>query len=186
MIRFPGSRISSVATAVSRRLEHLVRELAPVMFFFFAAFGILFLMFKLFAEQYSIEISAFAKAAVGAVILGKIVALMDVAQSHYRFGRHRGAVVIGIKTLAYGFAVLLFGIAERIFEFSRKAGSLDRGYTKFIAQVNVYRMLAMVLLITVMIGLYLLAQEIECGFGPYALRRLLFDLPQHKPSVTRR
>jgi hypothetical protein len=37
--------------------------MAPVVLFFFVAFGLIFLLFKLFASQYSIEFSAFSKAA---------------------------------------------------------------------------------------------------------------------------
>jgi len=56
------------------------------------------MLFKLFVSQYSIEFSAFSKAAVAALVLGKVIPLLDWAQSGYRFSTHCRAVVIGRKS----------------------------------------------------------------------------------------
>jgi predicted membrane metal-binding protein len=59
----------------------LVREMAPVVLFFFIAFGLIGLLYKLFVSQFSIEFSAFGKAAIAALIVGKVVMLLDWAQT---------------------------------------------------------------------------------------------------------
>ena len=60
--------------SIKRFFVGLFREIAPVVFFFFIAFLLIGLMFKLFVLQYEIEFSAFAKAAVAAIIIGKVIA----------------------------------------------------------------------------------------------------------------
>src|ERR1700747_2609226 len=69
--------------------------------------GLIFLLFKLFVAQYSIQFSAFTKAAVAALILGKVVPLLDCAQSGYRFKNHRRIVVVATKTLIYALVVIV-------------------------------------------------------------------------------
>jgi hypothetical protein len=72
-----------------RRLIALVRELAPTVLCFFVAFLMIFVMFRLFAQKYSIEFSALSKAAIGALILGKVIPLLERSGSRYSFGAHR-------------------------------------------------------------------------------------------------
>ena len=85
-----------LVTGLATELFH---ELAPKVLFFFIAFSLIFLLFKLFVAQYSIQFSAFTKAAVVTLILGKVVPLLDWAQSGYRFKSHRRIVVVAGKTL---------------------------------------------------------------------------------------
>ena len=123
----------------TQRLAHLVRALAPVILFFFVAFLLIFLIFQLFGEQYSIEFSALSKAAVAALVLGKLIPVLDWAQSGYRFNAYRPAVVIACKTLVYGLVVILLGIGERIFHAARQTGSLQGGIDLVIAHANLDR-----------------------------------------------
>ena len=64
-------RLSTATAAISAGLIDLVREMVPVVLFFFVAFFLIFFIFKLLSPKYSIDFSAFTKAAVAALILGK-------------------------------------------------------------------------------------------------------------------
>jgi hypothetical protein len=77
-------RLGRVPTAAGRVATDLVREMAPKVLFFFVAFMVIFLLFKLFVAQYSIEFSAFTKAAVAALILRKVVPILYWAGSGLR------------------------------------------------------------------------------------------------------
>jgi hypothetical protein len=99
--------------AIERSATELFHELAPLVLFFFIALSLIFLLFKLFVAQYSIQFYAFTKAAVAALILGKVVPLLDWAQSGYRFKNHRRIVVVAAKTLIYALVVIVLGIGER-------------------------------------------------------------------------
>lgn len=79
------ANLRDISPAVQKVTIEVFMDIAPKVLFFFSAFGLLFLLFKLFVEQYSIEYSAFVKAAVAALILGKVIPLLDWAQSGYRF-----------------------------------------------------------------------------------------------------
>jgi hypothetical protein len=170
--------LRDVRATSTHRLTHLVRELAPVILFFFVAFLLIFLIFQLFGEQYSIEFSALSKAAVAALIFGKLIPLLDWAQSGYRFNAYRPAVVIVCKTLIYGLVVILLGIGEKIFHAARRAGSLRGGIDFVISHANLDRFLGMVLLVSLVVGSYLVLQEVDRAMGKGALLRLFFERPR--------
>ena len=169
-------------TTSTHRLTDLVRALAPVIFFFFVAFLLIFLIFQLFGEQYSIEFSALSKASVAALVLGKLIPLLDWAQSGYRFNAYRPAVVIACKTLIYGLVVILLGIGEKILHAARQTGSLRGGIGFVIAHANLDRFLGMVLLISLVVGSYLVLQEVDRAMGNGALLRLFFERPRSQTS----
>jgi hypothetical protein len=168
--------------SIKRFLVGLFREMAPVVLFFFIAFLLIAVMFKLLVAEYAIEFSAFTKAAVAALILGKVVPLLDWAQSGYRFDGYRRIVVVTCKTFVYASVVIVLGIGERIFKAYREANSLGEAVTRLIANANVDRFLGLVLLISMVVFVYLLMQEIERAMGKGALLRLLFKRPDPIPD----
>jgi len=170
-------RLKSAPTATGRLATELFREMAPKVLFFFSAFALMFLLFKLFVAQYSIEFSAFTKAAIAALILGKVIPLLDWAESGHRFETHRRIVVIAGKTLIYALVVIVLGIGERVFEEFRKEGSLSAAITFMIGNANMQRFLGLVLLISLVIGTYLTMQEIDRAMGKGGVLRLLWERP---------
>jgi hypothetical protein len=167
--------------SIKRFLVGLFHEMAPVVAFFFVAFGLLAVMFKLFVAQYAIEFSAFTKAAVAALILGKVVPLMAWAESRHRFDNtHRRIVVVACKTLIYALVVIALGIGERILRTYREAGNLGAAVSRLIASGNIDRFMGLVLVISLVVFIYLAMQEIERALGKGALFRLFFKRP--KPS----
>ncbi len=168
--------------SIKRRLVNLFFEMAPTVLFFFVAFFLIGVMFKLFVSQYLIEFSAFAKAAVAALILGKVILLLDWAQSGYNFDSYRRIVVIACKTFVYALAVIALGIGDRILKAAREAHSLSEGVDALIANANLDRFLGLVLLISMVVFVYLLTQEIERAMGKGALSRLLFKRPDPIPD----
>jgi hypothetical protein len=175
-------RLSTVSASVEGGLLGLIREMAPVVLFFFIAFLLIFVMFKLFVSQYEIEFSAFTKAAIAALILGKVVPLLDWAQSGYHFDNHRRAAVIACKTFIYGLVVIVLGIGEKVFHSVREAGSLRDGISRVVANANLDRFLGLVLLISLTVGTFLVMQEISRAMGKGALFRLFFEPPMEKPQ----
>ncbi len=168
--------------SIKRFLVGVFDEMAPIVLFFFIAFLLIAVMFKLFVSQYEIEFSAFTKAAIAALILGKVVALLDWAQAGYRFDSHRRIVVVAGKTFLYAFVVIVLGVGEKIFEAYRKAGSLGEAVSNLIANANFDRFMGLVLLISMVVFIYLAMQEIEQAMGKGALLRLFFKRPDRMPE----
>jgi hypothetical protein len=176
-------RLKHVPAATEKLVTELFWEMAPKVLFFFGAFGMLFLLFKLFVAQYSIEYSAFAKAAVAALILGKIIAILDWAESGHRFENHRRILVIAAKTLLYALVVIVLGTGERMLEEFRKQGGVGAALNFVIANANMQRFLGLVLLISLTVGIYLTIQEIDRALGEGTMSRLLLERPANTASA---
>jgi hypothetical protein len=170
-------RLSIAPAAIAHGLSGLVREMAPVVLFFFVAFLLIFLIFKFFAAKYSIEFSAVSKAGLAALILGKVIPLLEWRQSRYRFSTHRRAVVILCKTFVYGLVVTVLLIAEKIFHGFRETGSLRGGIRLVIANASLDRALAIALVFSLVVGSYLVLKEIHRAMGKGALFNLFFAPP---------
>jgi hypothetical protein len=168
---------------IKRFSAGLFHEMAPAVLFFFVAFLLMGIMFKLFASEHAIEFSAFTQAAVAALLLGKVVAFLDWAESGYRFDGYRRIVVVACKTFVYAWVVIVLGIGERIFKAYREAGSLGEAASHIIANANVDRFLGLVLLISLVVFVYLVMQEIEWAMGKGALFRLFFKRPEPIPEA---
>ena len=166
-------RLSSASAAITHGTIALVRAMVPIVLFFFVAFFLIFLIFKLFAAPYSVEFSAFSKAAIAALIIGRIALVLDWAQGS-RLAKQRRIVVIGCWTFVYAIAVIIFLVGAKIFQGVRAAGSLRGGIDLAIDRANLDRALGLVVLITVVVGLYLVMQEISRAMGKGALFRLFF------------
>lgn len=163
---------------MGRRLAHELRELVPAVLFFFVALMLIMVLFKLFVSQYSIEFYAFSKAAIGALIVGKVVLLMDWVESSHRASSLPRAAVIACKTLLYGIGVVVLGIGDRLIHSYRVAGSLRGGIDLIIASARLDHFLGCVLLITMILVAYFVMQEIDHAMGKGALFKLFFARPR--------
>jgi len=174
-------RLSSGSAAVARWATGELLRILPTVLFFFIALMLILALLKLFISQYSIEFYAFSKAAIGALILGKVVVLMDWAESGRRVSTHPRIVVIAGKTLIYGAAVLALGIGERMIHSYRRTGDFRDAASLVIANANLDRFLGCVLLISLVVSAYLTMEEINRAMGKGALYALFFERPR-QPS----
>ena len=167
----------SIPQRLSRRLLELVREMAPPVIFFFIALLAILVIFKLFVAQYTIEFYAFGKAALGAVIIGKGVLLMEWAAGKREMRRLPLAAIVAMRTAIYASAVILLWSLERLIDASRQAKGVRAGAAMLLANANLDRFLGLVILASLVIGTYLVLEEISHAMGPGALRKLFFSRP---------
>lgn len=175
-------RLRNAPGAMRRFVTDLVREMAAKVLFFFVAFMLIFLLFKLFVAQYSIEFSAFTTAAAAALVLGKLVSLLEWAQSRSTFATYRPIAVIAGKTLIYALVVILFRVGEQFLGFFRRERSMSAAFGSLIAGADAHRFLALLLLVTIVLGSYLTTQEIDRAIGRGKLFRILCE-PRSKQDL---
>jgi hypothetical protein len=122
---------------------------------------------------------------VAALIIGKVIALMDLAESRAAADRaHRRIVVVAAKTVLYALVVIVLGIGEKIFHAYREAGSLGEAVSNLIANANFDRFMGLVLLISVVVFIYLAMQEIEEAMGKGVMFQLFFKRPDTEAETS--
>ena len=172
-----NSRVGAVSGVVGRRIFALMKEMLPPVTFFFIALILIFVVVKLLALQYSIRFYAFARAAIGAVVLGKIVLLMEMAERRRAASKLPRAIVVAFRTVVYAMAVIVFEFGERIARAWYQSGSLHQGVALVKAHADLDHFLALLILGCMIIATYLALEEIGHAMGEGALTRLFFKRP---------
>jgi hypothetical protein len=128
--------------------------------------------------QFSIPITAFSKAVVGALLAAKAVLILDETRIGRSLEHSRRVVAVAVKTVLYGFGTLLLGYLERFLEaLHRRDASFDGAVRDMIDQANVYRFFAWVLGVTLIFAIYFVFSEINEHMGKGALWSLFFERP---------
>ena len=147
----------------------------PVFIFFLVAFLLQAMIIKLAVAQFSIPITAFSKAVVGALFAAKAVLILDETRIGRSLEHYRRIVAVSVKTVLYGFGALLLGYLERFVEALYRDASFDGAVRDMIAQANVYRSFAWVLGVTLIFAIYFVFSEINDYMGKGGLRSLFFE-----------
>jgi fumarate reductase subunit D len=140
-------RTTAIPLTIGRRLKGLFWEMLPSVLFFFVALMLIFVVVKLLALQYSIHFYAFARAAIGALVLGKVVLLMEMAERKRDASRYPRAIVVAFKTVIYAMAVVLFEFGERVARAWYHIGSLHGGLAIVKAHADLDHFLALLILV---------------------------------------
>ena len=159
------------------RLKSLFWEMLPPVLFIFIPLMLIFVVLKLLALQYEIHFYAFARAAIGALVLGKVILLMEMAERKSDPSRYPRAVVVAFKTAIYATAVFLFEFGERVARAWYDRGNLGEGLAMVKANANLDHFLALLILVCMIIAMYLAMEEISHAMGEGALTRLFFKRP---------
>lgn len=170
--------MSAVPQSIAATGKWLHREFVsarPVFIFFLVAFLLQLLIIKLAVAQFSVPISAFSKAVVGALFAAKAVLILDETRIGRSLEHYRKIVAVAVKTVLYGFGTLLLGYLERFLEAWHRVGTFDGALRDMIDQANVYRFFAWVLGVTVIFAIYFALSEINEHMGKGALWSLFFE-----------
>ncbi len=164
--------------AVGRWLYREFVAAWPVFVFFLVGFLLLLWIIRLVLATFSIEVTAFPKAVIGALFAAKAVLILDETPLARHLEHYRRIVAVAVKALIYGAITLLLGILERLLEARHKVHNFDAAAQYVIAQANMYRLLAWVLGITLVFALYFALFEISGRMGEGELWRLFFGAPK--------
>jgi hypothetical protein len=171
------SALPQSITATGKWLHREFVAARPVFIFFLVAFLLQFLIIKLAVAQFSVPISAFSKAVVGALFAAKAVLILDETRIGRSLERYRKIVAVTVKTLLYGFGTLLLGYLERFLEALYRSGSFDAAIRQMVDESNLYRFMAWVLGVTLIFAIYFVWSEINQRMGEGAVWSLFFDKP---------
>lgn len=164
--------------AVGRWLYREFVAAWPVFLFFLFGFLLLLSIIKLTLETFSIEMTAFSKAVVGALLAAKAVLLLDDMPISRYLEQYRRIIAVAVKTLIYGCITLLLGILERILEALRPEHSLRAAGLYVIDHASMYRLIAWALGVSLVFAIYFAVFEIDESLGKGTLWALFFESPR--------
>ena len=117
------------------KLKHELLKIIPATVFFFVAFQLLALTNALILEQYGIQVSTFINASIAALVVAKVVLIVDMLPFVNRYPHKPLIYNIMWKTLIYVLAALAVRYIEHLLPFIERYDSLLLAHQHLLEKV---------------------------------------------------
>ncbi|MDP3877362.1 MAG: hypothetical protein Q8Q50_10305 [Methylobacter sp.] len=159
-------------------LQHELKEVAWLSLYFFLCFAIMLTLKKLFLADYQVEVNALSTAAVSALIVAKIVIILDKTPAGKRFdASHALGMAALYKTLVYALVTFLVLFMEKLFHAYREVGMIGQAFIYAWEHKDRNIMLGKVIVIGLTFFGYHLYAGLDRRLGTGSLRKLITQLP---------
>jgi hypothetical protein len=160
---------------VGRRILEELREIGLVTLFFLVCFTIFLSLKKLLLSEYHVPFDMLHVAVIGALIVAKVVVLLEKSSFGNRF--RSGVLFVHVlwRSLAYTAVVFVVSLAEHLFDLYRETGALPAAASELWADKDFHHFLAMNLAVGISFLVYNSFSEIDGRLGEGGLRKLFFS-----------
>lgn len=163
---------------ITSKLKHEIKEIGLVTLYFFFCFCVMLTIKQLLLVDYQVEVRVLSTAAITALVIAKVVIVLDHTPAGNRFDTdHSLWVAVLYKTLVYLVVAFIVFSLEKLFHAYRETGLLERA----LWDVWENRKQNIMLLKLLCIGLTFLGYHFYVGLdrrlGEGTLRRKMFEHP---------
>jgi hypothetical protein len=156
-------------------LKHEFLEMLPPTIFFFVVFHVIVFTRAIVAEQYGINISSFAAATVGALIVGKSILIADALPFVNWFRQTRLIYNVAWRTFLYIIVVLLFQFLEELIPLISKYGAISTASEHLIEEIKWPRFWATHILFILFLIFYNIASGVIGAIGRNKFIEIFFS-----------
>lgn len=161
--------------SMGERVRHELREIGLVTVYFLVCFGIFLTLKKLLLEEYHVSVYVFHAAVIGALVVAKVVVLLEKTSFGNRF-RHGSLIAHAMwRSLVYTAVVFVVTLAEHLVEAYLDQGDLEPAVAGLWASKDFDHLLAANLCVALSFLLYNTFTELDRRLGRGSIRRLLFS-----------
>lgn len=165
------------------KIKQEAKEVGLVTLYFFFCFGVMLILKKLLLAGYQVDVQVVSTAAISALIIAKIVIILDHTAAGNRFDSYLPLWLAAMyKTLVYlGIAFIVFFL-EKLFHAYRETGLLNQAVSEIWKQKDWNVMLMKLLCIGLTFLAYHLYAGLDHRLGEGTLLRKFFERPEPLPS----
>ena len=161
------------------KLLHEIRAVGLATLYFGLWLAVLLLIKQLILAEYRIEFSGISKALIGALILSKVVIVMERVSLEALIARQPAWVGVLLRTLLYALGVLVVLVLEKGFEGRDEYGGFVSAVAGIYAAEDAYHIAVNAIVLTGALLVYNLLAVIRHHLGEGGLLRILTTpLPQ--------
>jgi hypothetical protein len=164
-----------------------IKIIARTATYFAIVFILLMIMKTLYLRDYDIEFKGMSQAIIGALIMAKVVILMELISLGKWVERQPPIVDVILRTLLYSVAVLVVIILEKAFEKRHEAAGFGSAISYVFDHRDIYHVWATVIGASASLFLFNAITVLQRRMGKNGLRNLFFtgSLSQiDKTSIT--
>ena len=156
-----------------RRLKQGILGVIPTAVFFFIAFQLLAYTRALVLREYEVPIETFVAATVGALIVAKVVVIVDLLPFVNRFPDKPVIYNVLWKTAIYLIAALLVRYVEHLIVFLRTYGGITEANRHLLDEVVWPHFWLVQIWLFVILLMYCLLKEFNRVLGQERLRKII-------------
>lgn len=163
--------------SILSRVKHELGEVIPPAVFFFVAFQLIAFTRALMLEEYGIRTSTFVAATIGALIVAKVVLIVDLVPFVNQFPEKPLIYNVLWKTGIYLVAALLVRYIEHLIPFVREHGDLALANRHLLDEVVWPHFWFVQIWLLVLFFLYCTMRELIRVLGRERVRAIFFGPP---------
>jgi len=167
---------------IAASLKHEIEEVIPPTIFFFVTFHVIAITRALMLEEYGITVPSFAAATIGALIVAKVILVVDLLPFVNRYRDKPLIYNVSWKTLIYVLAALLVRYIEHLISFARKHENLLEANRHLLAEVVWPHFWAVQIWVLVLMFVYCAVVELIRLLGAERVRQMFFGVPRQKAA----
>jgi hypothetical protein len=169
-----------VIKSIIKELKTILRTAA----YFATVFLLMMVMKKLYLEDYDIEFTGISQALIGALILSKVVILMDLISLGSQVQHQPPFVDTCLRTVLYTSGVWIVVILEKLFERRHDAGGIGDSISYLFGHRDIYHVWATTIGIGFSIFIYNAFAVVQRRLGRHGLAKLFFHTPLEQVEHT--
>lgn len=163
---------------ISQRVRKVFFELLPAFLFFLVMFQILSTSRSLILKQHGIIVPASTVATIGALIMAKVMFLMDKLPFLNLYPKRPLFANVIAKTIAFSIAASIFFVLEEILRFGIKTGDFNTALNRLSEDMNWLAFWLRQTWLTIFIAFYCAAVEMIRALGPGRAKEIFFGHPR--------
>jgi hypothetical protein len=163
----------NVLKKILKELKSILRTAA----YFAVVFLLMMVMKKLYLKDYDIEFSGMSQALLGALILSKVIILMELISLGQWVQRKPPVVDTILRTLIYTIGVLIVVVLEKAFEDRHKVDGYGDAIRYVFTHRDFYHVWATTIGVSASILVYNAFSVVQRAMGEKGLTKLFFSTP---------
>jgi hypothetical protein len=164
--------------SVQEKLKHELKAVLLVTLFFAAWIGVFMGIKVLILEDYKIHFGSASAVLIGALILSKVVLILEHVSLGAWLRNHPVLVTVILRTLLYAFGTLIVILLEKSFESRHEQGGFGAALMNVFQHPDMPHVWANTICVTTALLFYNLLAALKHHLGPGGLARVLLSPPQ--------
>jgi hypothetical protein len=171
---------------ILKKIFHEIIVVTRTASYFALVFILMMVMKKLNLKDYNIEFSGISQAIIGALIMSKVIILMQLISLGNWIKRQPPIVDVIIRTVLYAAGVVIVMVLEKAFEHRHQAGGFGKAISYVLNSRDFYHVLATSIGVTASLFAYNAFSVVQQVMGKNGLTKLFFftalnQIEQQKP-----
>jgi hypothetical protein len=160
-----------------KKILNEIKTIARTAFYFAIVFIILMVMKKLNLRDYNIEFNGISQALLGALVMAKVIILMEYISLGHWVQRQPVIVDVILRTLLYTAGVLIVIVLEKAFEKRHEANGFVHAISYVFRNRDIYHVWATTIGSAASIFVYNSFSVVQRVMGKNGLAKLFFKTP---------